>query len=282
MKLTLGGILISLIAVMCQGQSINGFVKDLKTKEALPYVHIGVLNKNFGVISADDGSFSIDLSKANASDLLVFSSIGYESYKLEVGSIKGNPLTIFLEPKVYVLNEIVVKSKKIKVVKLGRVKPSHWTTGQSGFKEFGFGAERGLQVIVPANKKFQVLDARFHLRFNSVDSILFRVNVYTIKNGNPHESLLKKDAFVTSKKNMHWVICNLENENLIIDSNVVITYEIVRWWFNQSDNEIFMTHGSGYDEGGIFYRLSSQDQWKTDRNSTSFPVTMYLSAEEVK
>jgi hypothetical protein len=263
-------------------QIIEGVVKDSKTKAALPYVHIGVFNKNLGVISNDNGSFTIDISKADQNDILQSSMIGYETSKRQLADIKSNKIEILLESKIYSLKEIIIRPKKIVVTKLGRAEPSKWTTGQSGQKEFGFGAERGLQVIVPKGKKFRVIDARFHIRFNTVDSILFRVNVYSLKNGLPDESLLKKEAFAKSKKNSKWIICDLEDQDLILDTNVVISYEIVRWWFNKGDNEIFLTHGAGYKEGGIYYRLSSQDEWKTDTNFASFPVTMFLSAEEVK
>lgn len=263
-------------------QVIDGVVKDSKTKTPLPYVHVGVFNKNLGVLSNDSGNFAIDVSKADRNDILQASMIGYETSKLTLTDIKSGRIEILLEPKIYSLKEIIIRPRKIVVTELGRTEPSKWTTGQSGQKEFGFGAERGLQIIVPKGKKFRVIDARFHLRFNTVDSILFRVNVYSLKNGLPDESLLVKDAFAKSKKNDKWIICDLEDQDLTLDKNVAITYEIVRWWFNKGDNEIFLTHGTGYKEGGTYYRLSSQDEWKTDSNFASFPVTMFLSAEEVK
>ena len=60
-------------------QNFKGTVIDAESKAPLSYVNIGVLNKNMGVISRDDGSFEIDLSKAASDDTLVFSMIGFES-----------------------------------------------------------------------------------------------------------------------------------------------------------------------------------------------------------
>lgn len=260
-------------------QTLTGKVTDLKTKEPLAYVHIGVLNKNMGTISKEDGAFSINLSSASSADQLVFSMIGYETVKIEIGKINEYVLSIKMIPKVYELKEVIVRAKRIKEpLKLGRYETTRTTTGQSGYVDYGYGREWGLQIF-NEGKKYRVLDVRFHMRFNTVDSALFRVHVYSVKDGLPDESLLRKETLVKSYKNDHWIICYIEDQDLVVAQNVIVTYEVVRFWSKRGEqNQFFFTHGSGYDRGQAFSRESSGDAWKIDQAPM---VVLCLGAEKV-
>ncbi len=263
-------------------QTFSGTVKDASSKSPLPYVHIGVLNRNMGVISREDGSFLIDLSNAQPEDQLLFSMIGYETQKIVISKLKETNLTILLVPKTYQLKEVTVKGKrkfKKDFTKLGRSKPTTTTTGRSREGEFGYGGEWGLSVSTNG-KKYKIIDAQFHLRFNTVDSALFRIQVYSIKDGMPNESLLKKETFVKSKSGDHWIVCYLDDQDITIDQEVIITYETVRVWFRKNGvNELFYTFGAGH-EFPTYSRNSSHDAWKI--NGDVPRVAMFLTVEEVK
>ena len=250
---------------------------DAESKAPLPYVNIGVRNKNMGVISRDDGSFEIDLSKAALGDTLVFSMIGYESATFKAGDLRTTTREVRLNPKTYQLKEVVITDKKKKSVKLGRYQPSRTTSGHSNTENFGFGGEWGLKISAPG-KKYWIEQAGFHLRFNTVDSIQFRIKIYTVIDDLPGESLLKKDIYVKSYKNDQWILRDLSAENLIIDQDLIVTFEVLQLWYSKtSDNQIFFTHGSGYKEGHTYSRLSSQDKWAIDGRA---PVTLYLLGME--
>lgn len=272
-------LLIACISCLKAGaQIVTGKVTDATTKEPLAYVNIGVLYQNRGTISQEDGTFSINLSSSKPDDVLVFSMIGYETIKIEWGQIKESFLAIKLVPKIYQLKEVIVKAKRIREpLKLGRYEITRFTTGQRGKEEYGFGGEWGL-VIFTDGKKYNVLDVRFHIRFNTVDSVLYRVHIYSVKDGLPAESLLKKEAFVKSYKKEHWIVCNVEDQNLVIDQNVIVTYEVVRFWSKPGyENRLFFTHGAGYERGQAFSRLSSHDGWTINQSP---PVALCLGVEE--
>jgi hypothetical protein len=120
------------------------------------------------------------------------------------------------------------------------------------------------------------------MRFNTVDSILLRIQIHSVKDGMPDQSLLAHETFVTSRCNQHWIVKNLKDENLILDQNVIVTYEVVRVWFGKkTDNEIFFTYGKGYEEGQIYSRASSLDRWELNQPAPiTIPVTMFLSVTE--
>jgi hypothetical protein len=261
------------------GQTLTGVVSDQATNEPLPYVHIGVIGKNMGVISRDDGSYEIVLTNASPDDVLAFSIIGYDTKRFTVADVKDGRMDVRLPSRTYLLKEVVIrpKNEKPKTEKLGRYTPTKTTQGQSGKMEFGFGGEWGLRVS-PQGRKLFVDDLRFHMRFNTVDSILFRLNFYRVENGMPGESILQHELFMTGKKKQKWITRDLVKENLIVDQDLIVTVEVVRIFYSKSgENQIFFTEGEGYDEGHTFYRASSQDAWTVDQYA---PATLYLTVEE--
>ncbi|PTB92200.1 hypothetical protein C9994_14390, partial [Marivirga lumbricoides] len=116
----------------------------------------------------------------------------------------------------------------------------------------------------------------FHMRFNSTDSILFRINIQDIKNGLPDQTILSKELYMKSYKGQKWISKDFSNEKIIIDQDVIISYEVVKVWFsNKTYNNIFFTYGKGYEEGGQYMRESSFSPWKT--SSDAFPIALYIT-----
>ena len=90
------------ISVSLQAQVITGQVYDARTKEPLPFVSISIKNTTKGIISKEDGSFSISVN--NKDTELIFSSIGYFPKVLKASKVRE----IYLEEKQNQLNEVTV------------------------------------------------------------------------------------------------------------------------------------------------------------------------------
>lgn len=258
-------------------QVISGRVTDAKTNEPLPYVHIGIVNQNRGVISRDNGKFDFTLTGIDPATELTFSMLGYEVRKFKVGELNGY-IDVKLTPKTYQLREVVVRDTRLsKPIKLGRYTPSKTTTGQSNTGQFGFGGEWGLRIFMDG-KKYRLADVQFHLRFNTLDSVLYRIHLYSVQNDMPHESLLKKDAFVKSYRNKKWIVKDLLSEGLVLEQDVIVTFEVVQLWYSaKGENQLFFTHGTGYERGQTYSRASSLDQWQLNQRG---PIAMYISVDE--
>ena len=281
---------VAIISSSAVGQVISGKVVDAETKDPLSYVHIGIQGKSMGVISRDDGAFSIDISRANADDTLVFQMIGFHDAIYPVKSLNSNKShQIKLKPRVYKLKEVVVTADRIKdkkkPVKLGRHVPTKWTTGQSGYKDFGFGGENGLKIY-HEEKKWYLTEMTMHIKVNTVDSILFRFNIYKIEGGLPGESFLKQEVFIKAYKKDKWISADLSTLNLVMEEDLFATYEVVRVWFSdKTNNAMFFTHGGGYERGGSLYRESSIAPWSTESYSHQLQVSnpvIFFSAFELK
>jgi hypothetical protein len=90
-------------------QVIKGTVFDQKTKEAI-YSASVYLNGTFvGELTDKNGSFELDISKYPAMPVTV-SALGYYTKTLTNVS-DAKPFTIYMEPKLFELNEVVINAK---------------------------------------------------------------------------------------------------------------------------------------------------------------------------
>ncbi len=91
--------------------TLTGKVLDKKSKQAVPFAHIGIPEKGIGTTTGFDGSFQFKLPKAFENSSLTVSYMGYETYSKPANSFK-NGSVIYLEPAVNQLAEVVVMDKK--------------------------------------------------------------------------------------------------------------------------------------------------------------------------
>ena len=91
-----------------QTRTITGVVKDVTTLLPVESVSISLIDSNIGTISNEEGKFRITLPEN--SKAINFSHL---YYKLETHVLKGNEteIEIFLEPKSFVLDEVVINQK---------------------------------------------------------------------------------------------------------------------------------------------------------------------------
>jgi hypothetical protein len=267
-----------LFAGAAASQSIQGTVTDKTSNELLPYVRIGVLHRTVGTISREDGKFTLDFPELRSTDTVVFSMLGYEAQKTSVASLQRNA-DVALKPTSYNLEEVTVSADAIvDLKKLGRFEPTKTTIGHSGTSAWGTGAEWGVEIKTDGDE-FQLQKVAFHTRFNTLDSILFRINIYNLKDGQPDKSLLRQNVYVKSYKRNKWIVKDIKSENVVINSDIVVTMEIVRIWYNTSgEKELFFTYGKDVDRLKTFSRESSQSAWEINKMP---PLAMYVLAQKL-
>ncbi len=104
-----------------QSRTITGIIKDATTSLPVESVSVGVSNSNLGTISNEEGKFRITLPEKN--NVLQFSHL---YYKLESYTIKENEtnIEIFIDPKSFVLEEVVINHKPGKELLIDAVNAS--------------------------------------------------------------------------------------------------------------------------------------------------------------
>ena len=256
---------------------IEGTIYDVSDGKILPYVHIGIKGTHLGTISKDDGTFSMEVDKDKQSSLLYLSLLGYGDTEIPISRMLNQKVRIAMTPAPLKLNEVVVSNEgqKFKKVKVGNTNKTSTLTGKSGEEEFGWGGEWG--ILIPKQKnEFKINSVQFHLKHNTVDSILFRVHIHQLKgDSEPIESNLLYSNYITSQKNNKWVTADLSERNLWIDSDIAVTFEWVRIWYSkEGQNLIFFSNakkGSGYP---VIHRDNSFGVWHINKRP---PPVIYIN-----
>ena len=89
---------------------IKGTVSDESDYE-IPYAAVGIIKKNIGTTSSSEGTFSFLVTVNELDDFLEISSIGFETYKINVREyINKKDNKVVLKEKLTSLSEVVVKS----------------------------------------------------------------------------------------------------------------------------------------------------------------------------
>lgn len=104
-------------AVELIGQSdrrITGKVQDEETHAALSFASIRISRKGIGTVTNDDGEFEFYISEKYATDTLVISMLGYDSYTKRVTDINlSQNLIIRLKVHPIQLDEVVIAGTKL-------------------------------------------------------------------------------------------------------------------------------------------------------------------------
>jgi hypothetical protein len=235
---------------------VSGQVIDAETQLPLAYVNIGVVGKNMGTISLEEGTFRLGFDDLAPGDTLRFSMIGYEDYNITGDDFfPGNIKLITLKPVTYELQAVEITSTS-KAFIIGNEDTRRPTWGIGG--RIGKGQEWGVLIENP-HGMCRVKDFNFHLKRSSFDRIVLRLNVYQIENGQL-KSILKEEIRFVVNQNKGWVKVGLEDKELWINGEVVASLEFLEGFsaLNQSGFELSL----GKKVQSLYARNSSFDQWQ--------------------
>ncbi|MHA7059345.1 carboxypeptidase-like regulatory domain-containing protein [Aquimarina sp. M1] len=102
-----------MISSSISAQTIRSRVVDKKTDKPIPYATIQ-LGENQGVVTNEEGSFSITLSEIQSKiDSIYISSMGYEKVGVSVRSITDS--VIYIEPEAIALKSVFISNKNLDI-----------------------------------------------------------------------------------------------------------------------------------------------------------------------
>ena len=161
-----------LLSVLGYGQTISGLITD-EENNILSAVNISVLGKSIGVISEDDGLYSL-IIPANRSVVIGYSFIGYHIEKIRIPMLKKGQtytLNIQLQSSSTLLDDVIVTDQKSRKKSFSRIKPKHVSVlpGNSG------GIEAILKTL-PGVSSANELSSQYSVRGGNFDENLVYVN----------------------------------------------------------------------------------------------------------
>ena len=237
---------------------VIGQVIDAATKEPLPYVNIGLLNKNIGTVSDETGYFELEVNtEQNSRDTLRFSMIGFETKSYTLNDfINQNEIEVYLTEKSTALDEVILSSKRKKYQTkiLGNK-----TTSKALYAAFTsnkLGNEMGF--IVRARKHPMILK-KFNISLveNDYGPIKFRLNIYDVLNGLPNKTLLKDNIFIETEESSGIVSLDLTTYEIILDQDFFIAIE---WIEDLGPGKLYFS--GGFFGAPLFAREVSQGTWE--------------------
>ena len=237
---------------------VIGQVVDAAIKEPLPYVNIGLLNKNIGTVSDETGYFELEVNtEQNSRDTLRFSMIGFETKSYTLNDfINQNEIEVYLTENSTALDEVILSSKRknYQTKILGNK-----TTSKALYAAFTsnkLGNEMGF--IVRARKHPMILK-KFNISLveNDYGPIKFRLNIYDVLNGLPNKTLLTDNLFIETEESSGIVSLDLTPYEIIIDQDFFIAIE---WIEDLGPGKLYFS--GGFFGAPLFAREVSQGTWE--------------------
>lgn len=236
-----------------------GQVKNERTKENLQYVNIGIIAKNIGTVTNEEGEFKIELNPSFDKDSIRVSMIGFKSKIYKVSDFKkmfdARKVLIELKEDSFLLHEVVIReSKKTKTKILGNTTETKNVI--AGFGSNQLGTEVGIRIKIRKSptrlKKFNT-----YIVNNAYDTLVFRINVYNIKNEMPDQKLLKENIIITTTIKSGKLTIDLTPYNIIVFGDFVISLE----WIKDLGNTNELQFSASILRGNIYFRKTSDCNW---------------------
>nr|WP_322623796.1 carboxypeptidase-like regulatory domain-containing protein [uncultured Flavobacterium sp.] len=266
-------LLLLYIGVTANAQELKGILKDADTKEGIPFVNVGVMGKNVGTVSAEDGRFAISIPAGHENDTLRVSTLGYANrdfiVKDFVKAITSNEV-VLLKPESIKLDEVVVSNKKPKQKTLGSGAKSKSMT--LGFTSEKLGNELGALMKIKGSPTKLL---KFTAQVTSSDNppAKMRLNFYSkTKKGNLPDALLTtENIIVTLPKNAEPLVVDLTKYNIMVEDDFYVTLE----WLQDIPSKVRFS--AGFMGPTMVARDTSQGGWeKINSFTVGFTVdTLY-------
>ena len=251
---------------------LQGRIIDAFTKEPLPFVNIGVLKKELGTVSNEDGFFFLEVPDLFAKETLRFSMIGFDERDFQVADLEAFLLsnnTLVLAEQTTFLEEVVLTAEK----KWDTRVSGNSTTSKlliTGFTSNQLGNEIALFVKVKKTPAY-IDGIQFSVVENIYPEVRFRVNVYSSDYRFPDENILKENIFITLKQSEGLISVDLKEYDILVDDDVFISLE----WIDEDLGSEGLWFSAGVFGKSIYARSTSQAEWKKQRGlSLGMSVTL--------
>jgi len=236
----------------------KGKIIDAASGEALAYVNIGVIGKNIGTVSGRDGTFTLAIPQSLKDEKIRVSMVGYSSkdfiVKDFIEQIRGNYL-LNLEATNLEIPEITINESALEMKRLGNKTTKSMI--QAGFGNDTLGNEVALKVKVRRRKPVYIREFNLGIANNPYDTLKFRLNFYSIKNGKPGKLINQENIIISTSIKEGLLTADLRPYNLKMDRSFYISIE---WIEDLGEGDLnFYAY---YPARSAYYRHTSHAEWK--------------------
>lgn len=223
-------------SLVAQNFHLSGQIKDLESKEVVPYATVVVLHK-LAAVADDNGKFDLLAPKESikVSDTLVIQSLGYETQKIQLGNLAqgAEDKTFFLKSIAYPINEVTILPHDEK-------KETIWLQPPFDPKKCNFYIPYAAMNINKSSNSFnenskffqhairfipetsgQLLKVKYYISKKGKQKTPFRVRIYerNPKTKLPGKDLLQQSILTSAKRGNEWVEVDLSRQQIEVDTN---------------------------------------------------------------
>ncbi|WP_131536849.1 alpha/beta fold hydrolase [Pedobacter nototheniae] len=254
-----------LIGIGAQAQTtIEGTVKNEETT-VIPYCSIGIKGTDIGAITNDKGAYKLIIPNHLLDKEVIFSSVGYSNKAISVKALQENSLVI-LEHQEVPLEDVVISAKKLKEKIIGQ-KSRPFLTFSKMFDKNVPTIEQG--NIFSVYQKTKLKSYNFYIIPSSkYANITLKLNVYSVKNGIPNQSLMQENIiFKTSTTG--WQNIDLSKNNLSFNGldKVAITIQLIDYQPIAGVDFVFGVSAKKSLSKNLLFRYQSQGNWEANEGS---------------
>ncbi|MFD0763351.1 carboxypeptidase-like regulatory domain-containing protein [Mucilaginibacter lutimaris] len=257
MKRILFAALFILPSLFANAQVCEGFVKDAKTNQPLPYVNVGIIGKSVGTVTDSAGRYKLNLT-GHENDSLKLSMIGYAPAIYKIASFATDAhKTILLQPSTTQLKEVRVSNRKWKEGILGNDSKSD--NSNAGFRSNRLGYEIGT-VIKIKKKPTYLKQFNVHITDAPAYPVKLRLNFYSLNKGMPDQLLQNQNIYVDVMPGQKDIQVDLQPYSIYVDNNFFVSLE---WIANSKGRGLmFSAYLSIFGSGAVISRETSQASWE--------------------
>ncbi|MDX1939816.1 MAG: carboxypeptidase-like regulatory domain-containing protein [Saprospiraceae bacterium] len=208
---------------------VAGTIKDRDTKQAIPYVNIGIPGTSIGTASYEDGTFSLHIPDKYLKDTIYFSAIGYSLLKMPIQKFtQQEPIILWMNKEAVQLQEVVVRSKKGKSSKEKLLSQGLFIKRKSNSSTALSSKTGGAAMALMMNEKSQNLllqSATIYIHENELPEFKLRCRIVSVEEGLPGKDLLNENVIISSSIPNGLLSVNLSSYNLLIDKPFFLVFE---------------------------------------------------------
>lgn len=260
----------------CQEKIIKGKITDTNNAP-VAYASVGITGTVYGTVADEKGDFIFYLPKnRKAVDTLKISCLGFYARSFVVSTLPDLLNVSLMECRMN-LPEVIVRSRTLETKVIGnkRENPLMICNFAIGDKpNQNLGAEIGRKFFFKGSKHY-LNKINVHTAYN-FDTVLFRLNIYAMKNGLPDSNLLAENIILELiGPKIGWSSMDLKKYNLVYDQNIVVA---LQWIGHSKRGKIAQLPISMPSFGAVhFYKFGSQDKWRRYNNmSTSINLEVEI------
>ena len=251
----------------------------------LPFVNIGIPKKNTGTVSNENGEYKLKIpSNILENDTVVFSYIGYKTINKSIADLKNQKaISIQMETEENQLEEVVFETKKFKDKKLGRTSKGlglmHFNFYTVYEKEIDDRLSKELGMNFKLRKNCRLENFNFAISQNEFKTLKFRINIYSLTNGQPGDLLISDNIiFDIKNEQIGWKSIDLNPYNIYLKEELgefLLTIQWVESNKSKAQSKFFSIPASKSPFHKIYYRDKVMDNFESQTGSLS----MYLDAK---